>query len=206
VTSPLPSPDDSSEELDDSPEIASTLNVPTMKDVARSFPGFARRTLLPVIVIIFWFSLPVDNGLSRRVELIADALFVLLWLVLFAVYLRRQVRSIHRAGSPQTQWIESLIVLSVLFVCIFARAYRILAIDQPDVFTQPMDTLNSYYYSLTILTTVGFGDIAPLTPGAKVLTMVQMVMDVALIGLVVKVLASAAQTAKEQVAAQSDQT
>ena len=71
-------------------------------------------------------------------------------------------------------------------------------------FTEVMDTLNSYYYAMTVLSTVGFGDIAPVIPGAKIITMVQMVANFVLLGLLVRVLASAARKAKAMKAKNSD--
>ena len=86
--------------------------------------------------------------------------------------------------------------MGVLFIAIFARAYRILDLGTVRAFTEPMDTLNSYYFAMTVLSTVGFGDIAPVIPGAKMITMVQMVANFILLGLLVRVLASAARKAK----------
>ena len=54
------------------------------------------------------------------------------------------------------------------------------------------------------LPTVGFGDIAPVIPGAKIITMVQMVANFVLLGLLVRVLASAARKAKAMKAKNSD--
>ena len=45
---------------------------------------------------------------------------------------------------------------------------------------------------MTVLATVGFGDIVPVTAIARVAVMVQMVLDVAFIGLAAKVLFGAA--------------
>ena len=45
---------------------------------------------------------------------------------------------------------------------------------------------------MTVLATVGFGDIAPVTTIARVAVMVQMVLDIAFIGLAAKVLFGAA--------------
>lgn len=172
------------------------LAFPSFGQVLRYLPGFALRVLLPVgLVILVLCGVPMAP-LSRTGATLADAAFLVVWLlVLFPLYLRWQLRSIHGADSPQTRWLESLIVLGVLFVTIFARSYRLLNDPAITYFTQPMDLLNSMYYSMTVLSTIGFGDIAPVAPAAKILTMVQMVGDIALIGLVVRVLSTAARRA-----------
>ena len=113
-------------------------------------------------------------------------------------YVVWQIRSIHKSGRPEARWIESLIVLGIFFLTIFARSYRILTAGYPHAFSQPMDTLNSYYYALGILSTAGDGTLVAVSNSAKVITMLQIVADLALIGLLVRVLTGAATRARQR--------
>ena len=61
-------------------------------------------------------------------------------------------------------------------------------------FTQPMTRLDSLYFTVTVLTTVGFGDISARSELARAIVMMQMVADLALIGLVVRVLLNSVRT------------
>ena len=61
-----------------------------------------------------------------------------------------------------------------------------------------MDTLNSYYYALGILSTAGDGTLVAVSNPAKIITMLQIVADLALIGLLVRVLAGAATRARKR--------
>lgn len=166
-------------------------DLPGWREVVAYLPGFLWRVILPVAVIIAITNIPVAERFPLTLVEVADVLFMLAMGVVFLYYLRWQVHSIHRSGSPQTRWIESVIVLGVLFVSVFARAYRVLSVVDPHAFSQPLDTLDSYYFTTTVFSTVGFGDITPRLTLAKVMTMLQMVGNLALIGLVVRVLAGA---------------
>ncbi len=174
------------------------LQLPTFGRVMAFLPGFTLRALLPAIVIIVAFALnPIPTIDNRTLLWLYEIAFAAFWLFLaFPLYLQRQLRHITQADSPETRWLEALIVLGALFLGIFAHLYRSLDDAHAGSFTQSMDPLNAYYYSVTVLSTVGFGGISPVTAAAKVFTMVQMVADIALIGLVVRVLASAARGAR----------
>jgi hypothetical protein len=47
---------------------------------------------------------------------------------------------------------------------------------------------------VTVLSTVGFGDITPVTQAARALVMIQMIGDLFLVGIVAKVIVGAVQT------------
>lgn len=172
------------------------LRVPTAIGITRYLPGLLLAAVLPIVIILVVFSVtPTFVGGSPTQLLIGESLFVAFWLVvIFPLYLSRQVRRIEASNHPQVAWMEALIVLGMLFLAIFAHIYRVLGGYDGDSFTQPMDLLNSYYYALTVFSTLGLGDITPVSANAKIFTMAQIVCDLTIIGLVVKVLSSAATT------------
>lgn len=172
--------------------------LPTTRGALRYLVSFTWRVVLPSVLIVVWFIAPLSPVISPGLLLALEILFLVLYAVLFGWYLRWQVQRIHRSGRPEVRWIESMIVLGVLFVSIFARLYRLLVIDDPGAFSEPMTVLNSYYYALTMLSTVGFGDVHAVSDQAKVFTMAQMVGNIAFVGLVVKVLAGAAAGARQR--------
>ena len=49
-------------------------------------------------------------------------------------------------------------------------------------FTQPLTRTDALYFSVTVFTTVGFGDIAAKSETARVVLIVQMLADLALLG------------------------
>lgn len=171
-------------------------DLPGIREVVAYLPGFLWRVVVPVLVIVALTNVPLSERWPHGAVQALDIAFMVTMGVVFLLYLRWQVHSIHRSGTPQARWIESVIVLGFLFVSVFARAYRILDTTGPDVFSEPLSTLGSYYYAVTVFSTVGFGDITPRTDLARIFTMVQMIGNLALIGLVVKVLSSAGSRAR----------
>ncbi|MCU0262810.1 MAG: potassium channel family protein [Candidatus Nanopelagicales bacterium] len=59
-------------------------------------------------------------------------------------------------------------------------------------FSEPLDRVGALYFTVTVLATVGFGDIHPVSSLARAAVTGQMVMDVVLVGVVVRVLVAAA--------------
>jgi len=92
-------------------------------------------------------------------------------------------------------WLRTITVLAVgtpLLIVVFAATYYLMASSDPGGFSQPLDRTAALYFTVTVLATVGFGDIAPVTTIARVAVMVQMVLDIAVVGLGAKVLFGAA--------------
>ena len=58
-----------------------------------------------------------------------------------------------------------------------------------------MDDFTAFYYAMTVLATVGFGDITPVNTLARSLSMVQMAIDITIVGVAFKVLSGSAQQA-----------
>ena len=55
-------------------------------------------------------------------------------------------------------------------------------------FTQELDLFTSYYFTVTVLGTVGFGDITPVTVPARSVAMIQMVIDIGFVAVTVRLL------------------
>ncbi len=71
-------------------------------------------------------------------------------------------------------------------------------------FTEPMTRTDALYFTVTVFTTVGFGDISPKSETARVVLMVQMFADLALLGTGVRVLFGAVQRGRERRSQTSD--
>ena len=59
-------------------------------------------------------------------------------------------------------------------------------------FSEPLDHTSALYFTITVFSTVGFGDITPRTDAARIVTSIQMLIDLAIVGIVVRLLVSAA--------------
>ena len=64
----------------------------------------------------------------------------------------------------------------------FAVFYLNLSARDPDAFSEPLGRTAALYFTMTTLTTVGYGDITARTDAARIAVMVQFLFNVAVIG------------------------
>jgi hypothetical protein len=83
-------------------------------------------------------------------------------------------------------------------VLTFAATYVVVDHNSPGSFTEPLSRLDAAYFAVTVLATVGFGDITPLTEVTRSLVMAQMLVDLAFVGLVAKVLVGAVRRRRDE--------
>jgi len=75
---------------------------------------------------------------------------------------------------------------------LFASTYLVMDRISRANFTQPLTHTDALYFAVTVLTTVGFGDITPRTEAARLVVTGQMITDVVIIGLAIQVIIRAA--------------
>jgi voltage-gated potassium channel len=131
-------------------------------------------------------------------RVVAPAAFVLLCVAIYIAYFRHQLNRIKKAVYPTLQSAEALILVAAMFLAVYAAIYVVLSQQNPEAFTEPLTHFSAYYFALTVLATVGFGDITPVTDTARLIAMTQMAFDIAFIGVVVRILGGAAQSTLKQ--------
>lgn len=127
-------------------------------------------------------------------RIVAPIVFVLLCVVLYIAYFRHQVTQIEKAVYPTLRSAEALVLVAAMFLAVYAAIYVVLSQHDPAAFSEPLTHFSSYYFALTILATVGFGDITPVSDTARLIAMTQMALDIVFIGVVVRILGGAAQS------------
>ncbi|MGW4336682.1 potassium channel family protein [Rhodococcus koreensis] len=123
---------------------------------------------------------------------------VVIGTVLFAGVLVWQIRRILRAPLPELRAIEALGAVIALFLIVFASTYLALSHTSPASFNQHLDHTRALYFTVSVFSTVGFGDIIPGTNTARIIVGAQMLLDLILLGAVVKLLVTAARTGLER--------
>ena len=73
-------------------------------------------------------------------------------------------------------------------------------------FTEQLDHTRALYFTITVFSTVGFGDITPKTDLARVIVSIQMLLDLVILGSGVRLLLNAAQTGLARARRSSDQS
>jgi hypothetical protein len=108
--------------------------------------------------------------------------------VLFVAVLSHEVTSILRHNEPMRRAVIALAVLIPLFVIVFAWIYLTMSRSDPAHFGGSLSRTEALYFTVTVLSTVGFGDIHPQTDPARLATTVQMVADLVLLAVVVRLI------------------
>ena len=79
-----------------------------------------------------------------------------------------------------------------LFLVLYAWIYLTLSQSDPSSFSTRLDHTEGLYFTVTVFSTVGFGDIVPKVDVARLVVMVQMITDLAFIAIVVRLIFGAA--------------
>jgi voltage-gated potassium channel len=112
-----------------------------------------------------------------------------------------QVRAIIRAPQPAVRAVEGLAASIPLLLISFAAAYVAMSDANADAFSEPLSKTAAIYFAITVFSTVGFGDITPVTDPARLVVAVQMVLDLLVLGVGLRVVVGAVQKGREQRAA-----
>ena len=153
-----------------------------------------RSSAITAVLVAAYYLCPLDRltdvplGISLAVGLLA--------LVAVAAY---QVRSIIRSSYPALRAVEALSVTAPLFLLLFAAGYFLMAeADGSNFNVHTLTRTDSLYFTVTVFATVGFGDINPTSQAARVLVMVQMILDLIVLGLGIRVFTSAVQSGRQR--------
>jgi voltage-gated potassium channel len=164
----------------------------------RVLRSLLRAALTSTVLVVLYYRLPLTGALEA-----STVALLLAGLVLFAGVITWQVRAILRSRYPGLRAIEALAAAIPLFLLVFAAAYVKLAAAQPQAFSEPLSRTDALYFTITVFSTVGFGDITPVATPARVIAMVQMLGDLVVVGLVLRVMLGAVKEGRERRAADS---
>jgi hypothetical protein len=85
---------------------------------------------------------------------------------------------------PEVRAVTGLVVLVTAVITLFALTYATMSAADPAAFNQALDKGTAVYFTVTTLTTTGFGDIAATSDGARWVVTAQMLFDlILLVGL-----------------------
>jgi voltage-gated potassium channel len=164
----------------------------------RVLRSLLRATFTSTVLVVLYYRLPLTGALEA-----STVALLLVGLALFAGIITWQVRAILRSDYPGLRAIEALAAAIPLFLLVFAATYVKLGDAQPSAFSEPLSRTDALYFTITVFSTVGFGDITPVAPTARVIAMVQMLGDLVVVGLVLRVMLGAVKEGRERRAADS---
>ncbi|MGO8981232.1 MAG: potassium channel family protein [Streptosporangiaceae bacterium] len=165
-------------------------------------PAKRRRLIIRVVLrglvvttalVALYYLLPLDRPWDSD-----TAVRLLIGLLIFAGLTVWQVRAIAGSRYPGLRAAEALGLIVPLYLLLFASTYFVMERASAANFTQPLTRTDALYFAVTVFTTVGFGDITAKSETARVVLIVQMLADLALLGAGARVLLGAVRRGQQR--------
>lgn len=153
----------------------------------------ARALVSATVLVAGYFLLPLDSAFTAT-----TVLGLVGGIAVVALFLAWQIRQITRSPFPGLRAIEALAVTVPLVVLMFATAYCLMDHSAPDSFSEGLSRTDGMYFSMTVFSTVGFGDITARSQPARLLATVQMTVNLLLIGVAARLMVHAVQEARRK--------
>jgi hypothetical protein len=155
--------------------------------------GVVRALAATVVIIVLYFLLPFD-GIADVSPWITVPVAVAAFVALLAV----EVRAIFRSTYPGIRALEALATTIPLFLVTFAATYYLMGVADASWFSEQLSKLDSLYFTVTVFATVGFGDITATSPASRVAVTLQMVANLIVVGLGLRIILGAVQEARRR--------
>jgi hypothetical protein len=146
-----------------------------------------------VVLVALYYLLPLD-----RIPSIPLAWLLAIGLVVLLAVSSWQVRSIISAKHPAVRAIGALATTVPLFLLLFAATYFLMAKTSPASFSDHLTRTDALYFTVTTFSTVGFGDITAVSESARLVVTAQMILDLLLLGLGIRVFIGAVQRGRQR--------
>ena len=157
------------------------------------FRAVLRGLLVTTVLVVLYYLLPLDQPWDT-----GTAVRLLIGLLIFAGITVWQVRAIAGSRYPGLRAAEALGLIIPFYLLLFASTYFVMERASAANFTQPLTRTDALYFSVTVFTTVGFGDISAKSETARVVLIFQMLADLALLGAGARVLLGAVRRGQQR--------
>jgi hypothetical protein len=156
--------------------------------------GLLGALAVSVTLIALYYLAPLD-----RLEGTPSWVSLTVALIAFVALTAHQMRAILHSAHPAVRAVQALAITGPLFLILFATSYFLMAQEDAGNFNvHTLSRTDSLYFTVTVFATVGFGDIVATSQAARVLVMVQMILNLVFIGLVVRLFLGAVRQARNQ--------
>jgi voltage-gated potassium channel len=146
------------------------------------------RALITAAILVFlYFVLPVEHRPHQSVVLRLGVA-----LVVFVIVLVNEIRLIATHDRPMLRATVAMATIIPLFLVLFAWIYLTMARADPAAFGAPLSRISALYFTVSVFSTVGFGDITAKTDVARLVVTVQMLADLAVVAVVIRLILGAA--------------
>jgi voltage-gated potassium channel len=149
-----------------------------------------RSTLMLALLTFCYYLLPAED-LTRPGPL-GRLGASLLALAGFALVVRAQLKGLRSGRWPVLAKVEALLTALYLLILIFATTYFIMYRVAPDQIVGIADRTDSLYFAVTVISTVGFGDIHAVGTTGRAIVTGQMLFDLVYVGAALRALSARA--------------
>ena len=141
------------------------------------------------LVVLVYFLVPLAHHRHAYA-----GLRIVVGMAIFAATLAIELRAIIRSRRPMLRAAVALALVLPLFIVVFAWTYLTMSLSSPRAFGGELSHISALYFTVTVFSTVGFGDITAKTDAARLAVTVQMLLDLAVIAGVVRLIFGAARS------------
>jgi len=145
------------------------------------------------VLVTLYYLLPLDHSSTP-----AAVTILLIGLAGFIALVACQVLFIIRSPFPGLRATEALATSVPLFLLLFAATYVVLAEISASNFGGHLSHTDGLYFTVTVFSTVGFGDITAKTETARLVVTGQMIADLIILGLAIKVIVGAVRRGQQR--------
>jgi hypothetical protein len=152
-----------------------------------------RAFLAAALLVALYYVLPMDRALDTH-----TVLLLVLCLAVLAALLTWQIRVITQSQYPGLRALESVAAVVPLYILAFATTYFLAERANGAYFSQPLTRTGALYFSVTVFSTVGFGDITAKADPARLIVTAQMFFDLILLGFGARVFLGAVKLGRQR--------
>ena len=153
-----------------------------------------RSLLIAAVLVALYYIAPVDGEWR-----LSSVLRVVVGSIVFVVVVVWEIRRIVSSEFPGIRAIEALAATVPLFLVLFASTYFMMSTLGTGNFSQAdLSRTDALYFTVTVFSTVGFGDISPTSESARLVVSGQMILDLFILGFGINAIVSAAKIGRKR--------
>ncbi len=115
-----------------------------------------RTTLTTLCLLAAYFATPLTRAFTVVTAVVLGCVLAALGALVWW-----QARAIVRSPAPRLRTVEALATSVPLFLVAFAAGYCSMENSAPGAFSEPLTHVDALYFTMTVFSSVGFGDIVP---------------------------------------------
>ncbi len=148
---------------------------------------------LAMLALLIYFLIPLDG---EHAEFIAGAVVIVAIFALLPWAVRR-AQHVLTSEQPVLVAAQSLAIGLTLLIVSFSSIYFVLGSEHEGQVNGIRTKIDALYFTVTILSTVGFGDVTASGQGARALVATHMIVNLVFLAVAIRLLSSALEHRKD---------